>query len=128
MTPRLRDDRGLTSTQLAVVMPALIFWMMLIVQYGLWFHARQVAGAAAAEATDAAQTPAGTAEDGRAAAQSFLDQSGNLDSLVIHVDRSAETVTVEITGTAPQLVPGITWTVTARAESPVERFVSAANR
>ena len=128
MTHRLRDDRGLTSTQIAVVMPALIFWMMLIVQYGLWFHARQVAGAAAAEATDATQIPGGTAEAGQAAAQSFLDQSGNLQQVVIDVDRSAEIVTVQVTGTAPQLVPGISWTVTAKAESPVERFVSAADR
>lgn len=128
MTSRRHDDRGLTSTQLAVLMPALIFWTMLIVQYGLWFHARQVAGAAAAEATDAAQIPGATAENGHAAAQSFLDQSGNLDDIRIDIDRSAQIVTVEITGTAPQLVPGVTWTVTARAESPVERFVPQTER
>ncbi len=128
MTRRHRDDRGLTSTQLAVLMPALIFWIMLIVQYGLWFHARQVAGAAAAEAADAAQVPGGTVDDGERAAQSFLDQSGNLQQIRIDIDRTAELVTVEITGRAPQLVPGITWTVTARAESPVERFVEQADR
>lgn len=128
MRTRQHDDRGLTSTQLAVLMPALIFWVMLTVQYGLWFHARQVAGAAAAEAADAAQVPGGTAADGQAAAQSFLDQSGNLEQTRIDVDRTAETVTVEVTGTAPQVVPGITWTVTARAASPVERFVSEAER
>lgn len=109
-------------------MPALIFWMMLIVQYGLWFHARQVAGAAAAEATDAAQVPDGTAEDGERAASAFLTQSGNLDEIRIEIDRTAEVVTVEIKGRAPQLVPGFSWTVTARAESPVERFVAEPDR
>lgn len=125
---RLRDDRGLTSTQLAVLMPALIVWIMLTVQYGLWFHARQVANAAATEATDATQVPGGTEDDGRAAAQSFLDQSGNLEQIRIDVDRTTDRVAVEITGRAPQLVPGISWTVTARAESPVERFVPAEER
>jgi Flp pilus assembly protein TadG len=125
---RRRDDRGLTATQLAVLMPALIFWIMLTVQYGLWFHARQVAGAAAAEAVDAAQVPDGTADGGVQAARSFLTQSGNLDELRVDVERTAETVSVEITGRAPQLVPGISWSVTARAESPVERFVEQPDR
>ncbi len=125
---RRADDRGLTSTQLAVLMPALIFWMMLIVQYGLWFHARQVAGAAAAEATDAAQVPGGTEEDGERAALDFLRQSGNLDEIIVEIDRSAETVTVEIRGDAPQLVPGISWSVTARSVAPVERFIEEPDR
>jgi hypothetical protein len=52
---RCRGEAGLTATQLAAVMPALLFWIMLIVQCGLWFHAKQVAAAAAAEAVDVAQ-------------------------------------------------------------------------
>lgn len=125
---RLEGDEGLTATQLAVVMPALLFWIMLIVQYGLWFHAKQVASAAAAEAVDAAQTPEGTPEEGHAAAASFLAQSGNLDEIQITVDRGAELVTVEVTGNAPQLVPGFSWSVTATAQSPVERFVPQEER
>ena len=125
---RQHDDRGLTSTQLAVLMPALIFWVMLTVQYGLWFHARQVAGAAAAEAVDAAQVPDGTADGGDRAARSFLAQSGNLDDIRVAVNRTTESVSVEITGQAPQLVPGISWSVTATAESPVERFIEQSDR
>lgn len=125
---RRNDDRGLTSSALAVLMPALLFWMMLIVQYGLWFHARQVANAAAAEATDAAQVPGGTAGDGEEAAIEFLRQSGNLEQIVVEVDRTAEMVTVEIRGDAPQLVPGISWTVTARSAAPVERFIEEPDR
>jgi Flp pilus assembly protein TadG len=125
---RQHDDRGLTSTELAVLMPALIFWIMLTVQYGLWFHARQVAGAAAAEAVDAAQVPDGTADGGERAARSFLAQSGNLDDIRVAVNRTTETVSVEITGQAPQLVPGISWSVTATAESPVERFIEQSDR
>ena len=33
----------MTTTQVAVRLPALVFWIMLIVQFGLWYHATQVA-------------------------------------------------------------------------------------
>ena len=32
----------MTTSQVAIVFPALLFWIMLIVQYGLWYHAKQV--------------------------------------------------------------------------------------
>lgn len=118
----------MTSTQLAILMPVLLLWLMLIVQYGLWFHAKQVASAAAAEAVDAAQVPGGTAGEGEQAARSFLSQSGNLDRIDVSVQRGAGTVNVEITGEAPQFVPGFSWSVTTTAASPVERFVAQPER
>ncbi len=122
-SPRWRSDAGMTTSQVAIVFPALLFWIMLIVQYGLWYHAKQVADAAASEAIDAAQTPASTQADGEAAARSFLAASGNLTAVVVDVRRDPTTVFVEIRGDAPQLVPGFSWSVTSRAEGPVERFV-----
>ncbi|MBW3642401.1 MAG: pilus assembly protein [Actinobacteria bacterium] len=127
MTHR-RGESGLTSTGLAVVMPVLMLWIMLIVQYGLWFHAKQVSAAAAAEALDAAQVPAATPADGERAARSFLAQTGNLDDVSVEVDRSVDVVTVRVSGRAPQLVPGAAWGVTSVAEAPVERFVPQPQR
>lgn len=126
--PRGRGEAGMTSTALAVLMPALLLWIMLIVQYGLWFHAKQVAGAAASEAVSAARIPGGTGDDGRRAAEDFLAQSGNLDDIVVTVDRTTDRVQVEVTGSAPRLVPGIEWSVTARAESRLEQFVPEPER
>ncbi len=113
----------MTTSQVAIVFPALLFWIMLIVQYGLWFHAKQVAEAAAAEAIDAAQTPTGTADAGKSAARSFLDASGNLKNPLITVRRDLTLVAAEVRGDAPRLVPGFSWSVTARSQAPVERFV-----
>lgn len=118
----------MTASQVAILFPAFLLLIMLIVQYGLWYHAKQVADTAAAEAIDAAQTPTGTAEDGHAAALSFLSSAGNLDNVTIDVQRGLDTVIVEIAGSAPRLVPGFSWGVTARAESVVERFVSENER
>jgi Flp pilus assembly protein TadG len=120
---RCRGEAGLTSTQLAVMMPALLFWVMLIVQYGLWVHAKQVATAAAAEAVDVAQVPGNTAARAEAAARSFLTQSGNLVHITVVVTPTAEQVTVRVRGQAPQLVPGFSWTVAAVAQAPIERYI-----
>lgn len=84
---RLRDERGMTTVQVAILFPAVLIWLMLIVQYGLWWHAKQVANAAAAEAVDAAQVQDGSAADGETAAASYLAQSGNLTGVTITVDR-----------------------------------------
>lgn len=125
---RCRGESGLTSTQLAVIMPALLFWIMLIVQYGLWFHAKQVSAAAAAEGVDAAQLATATALDGERAARSFLAQSGNLDEIAVDVQRTADVVSVRVTGHAPRLVPGFDWKVTSVAESRLERYVPQPER
>jgi Flp pilus assembly protein TadG len=125
---RGRGEDGLTATQLAVIMPALLLWIMLIVQYGLWFHAKQVAGAAAAEAVDAGQLATATTADGERAALSFLAQSGNLDQIAVDVQRTDDAVTVRVSGRAPRLVPFTNWGVTAIAEARVEQFIPQAER
>ncbi len=118
----------MTTIQVAILFPAVLLWLMLIVQYGLWWHAKQVADAAAAEAVEAAQVERGTAGEGRAAAASYLAQAGNLTGVTVTVDRQPTVVTAEVRGDAPQLVPGFGWTVTARSQAPVERFVPEGER
>jgi Flp pilus assembly protein TadG len=125
---RGRSDGGLTTLQLTVAAPVLLWWLMLIVQYGLWWHAKQVADAAAAEAVDAAQTPTGTTGDGEAAARSYLTQAGNLGNIRVVVQRGTDTVTASVHGDAPQLVPGFSWGVTAQSQAPVERYRPEAER
>jgi Flp pilus assembly protein TadG len=119
---RRPSDRGMTALELTLVAPLLLWWIMLIVQYGLWWHAKQVANAAAAEAVDVTQTPTGTAEDGEMAARAYLAQAGNLTNTMIAVDRGATDVSVQVQGDAPQLVPGWSWGVTAESQAPVEEF------
>lgn len=128
MGRRVRDERGMTTIQVAILFPVVLFWIMLIVQYGLWWHAKQVANAAAAEAVDAAQVSTGSARDGEDAAASYLAQSGNLDNITVTVSLEPTVVTVEVRGEAPQLVPGFAWSVTARSTAPVERFIPEPER
>ena len=125
---RRRGEEGLTSTELAVVMPVLIALVLVPFQIALWWHAYQVADAAAREAVDAAQVVTATEDDGIRAAEWFLDAAGNITEPEVTVTRTTETVTVEVTGRAPQLLPGFDWLVTARAAGPVERFIPEPDR
>ena len=123
-----RREVGLTSTELAVVMPILIALVLVPFQVGLWWHAKQVADGAAREAVDAAQVADATEADGRRAAQRFLDVAGNITQPEVTVTRTVDTVTVQVTGRAPRLLPGFDWEVTARAVAPVERFIPEPDR
>lgn len=127
MTDRHADD-GVSTVELAVLMPVLLFWLMLIVQFGLWYHAKQVVTAAANEAVDAARLPTGTEEAGDAGAALVLNTAGNLTGTSVVVSRTAAEVTAKVEGHAPQLVPGFAWTVAAEATAPVERFIAANER
>lgn len=128
MTARTSNERGLTSTELAVVMPVLIALVLVPFQVALWWHARQIADAAATEAVDAAQVATATETDGLRAAQWFLDAAGNLTDPEVTIVRTAEVVTVEVTGRAPRLLPGFDWAVTATASGPIERFIPEPER
>jgi Flp pilus assembly protein TadG len=127
-TRRRRREAGLTSTELAVVMPVLIALVLVSFQVGLWWHAKQVADAAAREGVDAAQVVAASKADGEVAAQRFLDVAGNITEPQVVVTRTTDTVTVVVTGRAPRLLPGFDWQVTARAVAPVERFIPEPDR
>jgi Flp pilus assembly protein TadG len=128
MRQRLRDERGMSTVQVAILFPAVLIWLMLIVQYGLWWHAKQVANAAASEGVEAAQVGGASESDGEAAVAKYLAEAGNLDNVTVTVDRQAEVVIVEVRGEAPQLVPGISWSVAARSTEPVERFIPEGER
>ncbi len=123
-----KNEAGLTSTELAVLMPVLIALVLVPFQMALWWHARQVADAAAREAIDAAQVFTASEADGQEAAEWFLDTAGNLQEPQVTVTRTVDTVTVTITGRAPRLIPGFDWQVTAQAVAPVERFIPEPDR
>ena len=125
---RRKAQDGLTSTELAVIMPVLIMLILVPFQVALWWHADQIADAAAREAVDAAQVVTATEEDGIRAAAWFLNAAGNITEPQVTVTRTTDTVSVEVTGRAPRLLPGFDWQVTARAAGPVERFIPEPDR
>lgn len=126
---RHRDDAGITSTEIAVLMPVLLVLVLLPMQFALWWHAKQAADLAAEEAVEAAQVAEAAAVDGqaRAGALAVLSEAGNLTNVTVTASTTSSSVIVEVRGTLNYSIIG-TFTVTARAEGPLEQFVPASRR
>jgi Flp pilus assembly protein TadG len=98
--------------------------ILMAVQFGLWYHASNVARSAAREGVRAARVERATALDGEAEARDFLAQLGGAidDKPEVSASRDLEVARVEVRGTAVSIVPGIRLPVRAVSESPVERW------
>jgi Flp pilus assembly protein TadG len=129
---RGRGDRGSNVVELAVLAPALMMLCMLILQFGLWFNARQAAlGAAQAGATVAreeAATNGAWAANAQAAATQYFDglQTHLLGKLTARASGNPGTnVSVTVSGPLGFSVFSffhIQLTVSATAGGPVECF------
>ena len=126
------DDRGSSVVELAVLAPAFLMIIMLIVQFGLWFNARQAALAAAqAGAQIARENAAVTANWPALAEQASTSYYDTLNTSLLsslranaHGDR-ANQVFVTVSGPMGYSVFnffGIKWTITETAGGPVECF------
>jgi Flp pilus assembly protein TadG len=118
------DERGSATTEVVLLVPVLLFLIMLVVQFGLWFHAQHVAQAAADEGARAAKVEGRTSADGAARANAFLNQAASelLDDRAVDANRTPELATVTVRGHVVAVVPGLHLAVRARATDPVERF------
>jgi hypothetical protein len=122
-----RADGGVTVVQLAIAMPVVLLLIMAVIQYALFEFADQVAEAAATEGLQAAtaygvpdpDTAGQTAADATVTSQ---DQLLLKPSTSVAVDLVHQTVTVVVTGTAMQLVPGLNLPVSKSAAGPIERL------
>jgi Flp pilus assembly protein TadG len=123
MNIRRRDDTGAVSTELALVMPFLLFFALMPLQFALWWHGHQAAALAAEECVDAAQAfDADVQADGRAGGMAILNQGGNLTNIAVTPSATADTVVCQVSGRLRFSVVG-NLSITARAEGPIERFV-----
>ncbi|MDP8931785.1 MAG: pilus assembly protein [Actinomycetota bacterium] len=122
------DQTGSSTTELVLLMPVVLLLVLLIVQFGLWLHARQVVATAAQEGAATAQKERGTAGAGRARAEAFLAEAGGIRSPQVQAQRSDTSARVSVQGVAPAALPGMAFDVEAIAEGPVERFVPEPQR
>ena len=126
MRRRKRDERGASSlAQVVLTAPALLFLLMLVVQFGLMFHARNVAEQAAQEGAAAARRFDGTQAQARAEALQLLANvgEGTLKNRAVTATRTGDNATVTVTGTVVAVVPGFSLQVSESASGPVEKYV-----
>ncbi|HSZ41312.1 MAG TPA: TadE/TadG family type IV pilus assembly protein [Trebonia sp.] len=128
--------------ELAVLAPAFLGVIMLIVQFGLWFNARQIALAAAQSGARVAREEAGDEppqtweKDASNTAESYYRSLnthllGSLTaSSITGSQNGAQTVGVKVSGPLGYSVFSwfnSTWTVTETVTGPVECFYPAAD-
>lgn len=125
--PRLRslasEERGAVSVQLVVLVPAVMFIIMAVIQFALTEHAHHIAQSAASKALAAARAENATGGDGQAAAAAVLDAIGDdvLRNAHVTVTRDAQRVRVEVSGEVLGPLPGVR--VRAVAVGFVEQWV-----
>ena len=122
-------QRGTSAVEFVIVAPVFLLLIFTIIEAGLYFHARDVALAAATDGLTAARARTGSGEEGRQAAVAFVERAGGDDVLLgstVASVRTATTATVTVTGRTLPLVPGLPgWSVSQTASGPVERFTRA---
>jgi Flp pilus assembly protein TadG len=130
---RLRGDAGAATTELVLAAPAFLFMILLIVQAGLYFHAINVASAAAQEGAHDASLQGDRGERMAAGEQTASDLVNDLAPELlagVSVDgqlvNGGDNVRMTVTGDVSQVVviPGVDLgiSVSESAESAVEVF------
>lgn len=129
---RFGSDRGVSTVELAVLAPALMLLCMLIIQFGLWFNARQAALAAAQAGATVARQDAAVNPNWRPAAQSaatryYRELNTKLLGRLTAVASGNPATNVYVTVSGPlgySVFPffGLHLTISATAGGPVECF------
>lgn len=114
---RLRDDRGVAAT--IVLFPIFAAVVFMFVQGAMWQTDRQVATAAADRASQAVALYGSSSGDAQSAAVTQM-QSAGIRDVSVNISRGADFTVVEVSGTAPGLLTGMSVTVTARSVTPSE--------
>src|SRR5579875_3202883 len=125
---RSEHDRGFSTLEAVVVIPVVVVVTMLVVQYVMLWHARNVTEAAAQDALRIARGYQAAAAQGQAAGTEYLHNAAGklLETFTVTVTRGPEIVTVHVHGTVTSVVPFGTYTVDESASGPVEKYATGA--
>jgi hypothetical protein len=109
-----------------LVIPVMIILTMLVVQFAVYWHGRNVAAAVAQAGVQGAAGYRASAADGKVRALSYLaDVAPNLlEDPSVTVDRGVTAVTAQVHARIPSVVPFTRFEVQETVTGPVERFVS----
>lgn len=114
------------SLSLAIVFPAVLFLVLLVVQASLWWYAAQAALTAAREGTEAGRVRGGTPQAADRRARDFLDRLGTLAEPV-GIDSGASdanTFRLTVTIRTQSVVPGFDHLlISEHVSAPRETFV-----
>lgn len=118
-------DRGFSTLEAVITIPIVVILTMIVVQFVMVWHARNVAEAAARDGLRAARGYDATAQQGQDAAEGYLSTvaARMLPDRRVEVTRSQDTVEVAVHAKVASVIPFGSFSVDESASGPVERFV-----
>lgn len=119
-------DRGAGSVEVAMVAVVVLMLVFMIIQVGLFYHARKVAQSAARQGVDAGRQLGSSPGDGVAQAEAFLAKYGGSvrGAAVSSAGSTAEELHITVTGGVATLIPGLELNVSQDAHGPIERWTN----
>ncbi|MGK4584320.1 TadE/TadG family type IV pilus assembly protein [Kitasatospora sp. HPMI-4] len=113
------------TLSLAIVFPAVLAMVVLVVQAALWWYASQAALTAAREGADAGRITGGTPTKAVQRATDFLDRQGALaEPMAVLPGGDAQMFSLRVSVRAQSLLPGMTgMTIVRQVTAPREKFV-----
>jgi Flp pilus assembly protein TadG len=124
-TGRARGERGGITIPLAIVFPAVLIMVLLVIQAGLWWYARQATLTAAREGSEAARAFGSSPAAGAERALSVIERigTGTSGAQASSSGSSSTQVRITVTVRAASIVPGVPGkTITQQVVAPVERW------
>ena len=128
---RARAERGASVVELALIMPVVLTIILLVVQFTLIFHGRQVAAAAAREGARVARgsgaNAAGWKQAAERRARDIVRTIGPrmLQQVSVEAFQRGDERGVTVRGdavAAVPLLPNMSFTITATSQGPIECF------
>ncbi len=116
-----QGDRGSTTVTAVIVFPAVGVLFLVLAQTVMVSVARDVALSAAEEGLRVARAREGGAAQGRSAALEFARAEPILRSPSVALSGTT-TIAVQVSGSAPSILPGLDFAVTRTVRGPRERF------
>lgn len=124
----LRADRdgGYSVLEAAITLPVMFLLLMVVVQWAIVWHSRNVVQSAAQEALRTAESYRSSAAAGHADGITYLRQVAPhaLPSATVTVRRTATTVTVHVHSTVMCVIPFGSFSADETASGPVETYVA----
>jgi len=114
------------TVELAILFPAFVVLLFIGIQAALWYHARNVALAAAQAGYRAARPIGATGAAGEKSAREFLTRQGDnaLSAPAVTATTTTTSVRIDVTGDAPRVLPlpGLHFRIEQVAVGPKEHM------
>lgn len=125
--PRQEADGGYSVLEAAIVLPVVFGLLMIVVQWAIVWHARNVTEAAAQEGLRTTEAYGATAAAGRADTINYLDQVAPhaLPDPQVNVARGPTVATVHIHAPVMTVIPFAHFDTDETVSGPVETLVAA---